>query len=139
MNYSSGAARLFVSIAPEERRVCHLRRLAAATLAYWGIPEFADSVQLLVSEMAANAIIHGKGEEVSLLLVHEHGRVRIEIGGQVSARPVLIEASPDAETGRGVFIMDVLADAWGVSDDGTTTWCTVAASSLPDAGQPRRP
>jgi hypothetical protein len=40
-------------------------------------------------------------------------------------RPRLSDVATDSETGRGLFLVDALADRWGVSADGTTTWCTL--------------
>lgn len=48
-----------------------------------------------------------------------------------TALPQKRRPGPAEEHGRGVLIIDALADAWGTSDDGTTTWCSL---TLPAAG-----
>jgi anti-sigma regulatory factor (Ser/Thr protein kinase) len=37
----------------------------------------------------------------------------------------LTVADADSESGRGLFLVASIADEWGVSPDGTTTWCTL--------------
>ncbi|WP_432546252.1 ATP-binding protein [Kineococcus sp. SYSU DK004] len=83
-----------------------------------------DEAQLLVSELVTNAVRHG-GPPV---------RVRVECDGtaglQVSvsdghpARPVRRDVPPDAEGGRGVALVDIISDRWGVSSAGRgkTVW-----------------
>lgn len=78
---------------------------------------------LLVSELVTNAVLHGGPplvvevdcDEVSL-------QVRVRDGG--TALPVQREAGDDAESGRGMRLLEVLSDDWGVepSADGKTVW-----------------
>ncbi|MEU9015895.1 ATP-binding protein [Streptomyces sp. NPDC048479] len=116
----------------EALRVSALRRVGAAKVSHWGFPGLIDDIQLLISELLANAIEHGAGEEIGFALAYlPSEEVRIEVTDGSTAlpqkrRPGLIE-----EHGRGVLIIDALADAWGTSDDGTTTWCSLA---LPTVG-----
>src|SRR5882757_4624536 len=47
-----------------------IRRLAQATLRAWGLADFTDSVELLLSELVTNARRHGHGKEVGVRLRH---------------------------------------------------------------------
>ncbi|MEK8144013.1 hypothetical protein NKH18_25075 [Streptomyces sp. M10(2022)] len=42
------------------------------------------------------------------------------------AMPVLSVAGSDEESGRGLALVDVIAESWGVTEDGTCTWCCLS-------------
>ena len=92
-----------------------------ATLAEWGLGEFADTAELIASEMTANAVnasapVQATGTVLVIrLCLVTHGHVlTIECWDQAPGIPVLQEASGFAETGRGLAIIDSLTDgAWG--------------------------
>lgn len=124
---AAGSPRLTVWTAPELRGVGRLRAVSRAFLNGRGLTGLTDTVELLVSEMAANAVEHSHGDRVTLSLTCEDGQVRLDVtGGGAQDRPRLRHPGPDEESGRGLLIVDSLAEEWGTSDDGQTTWCTVA-------------
>lgn len=111
------------------------RRLAVWKLDVWGIPYGtppSDTVALLVAELAANAVLHGRvpGRDFELRLsyAYETGVVRIEISDTHEARPdpeSLSRPDVEADGGRGLLIVEALAARWGVSDrvgPGKTVW-----------------
>lgn len=72
---------------------------------------------MLVSELATNALIHGslRGRlfRVDLILTGE--AIRIEVSDPRGERlPGVREAGPDECYGRGLVLVDALADRWGV-------------------------
>jgi len=77
-------------------------------------PDVRDSVALMVSELATNALVHAAGGfEVSVERTEGVVRVSVSDGGE--GTPVL-QAPPSSEPhGRGLRIVDELSDAWGVS------------------------
>jgi anti-sigma regulatory factor (Ser/Thr protein kinase) len=89
-----------------------------------------DGVGLSVSELATNAIRHsvsGAGGRFTISLVAARNRVRAEVtdDGTTGSEPRLHgESGPDAEHGRGLVLIEALADRWGVDRDGgrTTVW-----------------
>lgn len=113
------------------------RRLAVKRMEGWGHPAASDlscSVALLVGELAANAVSHGRlpGRDFRLRLSHvpQSGAVRIEVSDAnpepPPARPVV--HGPDDESGRGLLLVDVLAARWGTSPRhpvGKTVWAEV--------------
>src|SRR5690349_9645500 len=87
------------------------RRLVSDRLAELH-PEVAFTVRLLVSELVTNAVVHGAAPLV--LRVRMIGPcLRIEVHDGSTRRPQLLEVSASMEHGRGLRIVDGLADQWG--------------------------
>jgi anti-sigma regulatory factor (Ser/Thr protein kinase) len=121
-------ARMEVTFAPEKRRVEEMRRLAAAYLGRCGVrdEDALDTVKLLVSEIVTNAVRYGEGGEVGFAVSYDgEGEARIEVDDHAEGAPKVRQTGPEDEGGRGMFLVDALATAWGRT--GTSTWCTVRA------------
>ncbi|MFC8833348.1 ATP-binding protein [Streptomyces griseoincarnatus] len=114
----------------DARRVGMARKLTAARLRYCGLEALVDDATLIVSELVTNAIQHGDGDQITMTMTVRGGVLRLAVHGETPGRPVACNAPDDAERGRGLFLVDCLASAyggkWGTSDDGTTTWCCLA-------------
>ncbi|MCF3963775.1 ATP-binding protein [Streptomyces fuscigenes] len=115
------------------------RRLAAHRLDAWGLPYDSaanETVVAVVGELAANAVTHGRvpGRDFHLLLRLARGVVRVEVGDTRTERvPEPREvgaADPLAESGRGLAIVEGLADRWGwhprPGAPGKTVWAECA-------------
>ena len=114
-----------------------------ATLAEWGLGEFADTAELIASEMTANAVnasapVLATGTVLVILLcLVTHGHVlTIECWDQAPGIPALQEASGFAETGRGLAIIDSLSGgAWGcrpaIGQAGKCVWVEISLRDLP--------
>jgi anti-sigma regulatory factor (Ser/Thr protein kinase) len=72
---------------------------------------------LLVSEVVTNALRHTDGQ-VTLELWRYPGRLRVEVSDETSRGPVVAGGGPLDEAGRGVPLMDALADRWGTAPHG---------------------
>ena len=121
-----------------------VRRRLTAELAIWGLAtDVIDSAGLIITELVANAVRHGTpldggGVLASWWLRAGVLRVEVSAGGDGSpsdfaARAALPLSAPseDAESGRGLTIVDVLASAWGVGTFGrTTVWAELAQCPL---------
>ncbi|BBJ47221.1 hypothetical protein SSPO_099390 [Streptomyces antimycoticus] len=116
-----------VSIAPELRRIRHLRVMTRTRLTHWGLAALADTVETLIGEIAANAVQHTCADRVTLSLSYAHDLLRLEVEAGTSGWPRLRTPAPDDESGRGMLIVNMLAEEWGTSEDGSATWCTLAA------------
>jgi anti-sigma regulatory factor (Ser/Thr protein kinase) len=79
--------------------------------------------KLLVSELATNAVIHA-GAPFAVSVRADGSTVRISIRDWSTMRPRLRDAGPAALSGRGLRLVDALADGWGVDadPDGKTVW-----------------
>ncbi|MEW2631900.1 ATP-binding protein [Streptomyces sp. NPDC048389] len=138
MSQEEGAARgaEFAALFGSTPRGARLaRRVAVRHLAEWGHPADSDlsrTVALLVAELAANAVRHGRvpGRDFRLRLVLDARRVRVEVADASSVRPPTTVHAPAADevSGRGLVLVDVLAGRWGVEPRrgaGKTVWAEV--------------
>ena len=100
------------------------RRFAERTLRRWRITdERFETARLLVSELVANAVTHAQSPtELSLDLSPE--RLRVEVRDQARERPEVQHPTHEQLTGRGLMIVEALADRWGVDDEppGKVVW-----------------
>lgn len=113
------------------RSVPAAREFARSTLAAWEAGEPRDEVLLCVSELATNALLHGvppgRGFRVLMWLEYD-GLLRIEVHDSGDGRPRTGGAQEGAEWcegGRGLLLVEALADKWGVGerDPGKFVWC----------------
>ncbi|HET6859637.1 MAG TPA: ATP-binding protein [Streptomyces sp.] len=113
------------------------RLLAVHQLHAWEVPYGSDRSEdaaLIVAELAANAVTHGRvpGRDFELRLTLDgEGVLRIEVSdARAERRPVPARLVPPAgaePSGRGLLLVEALADGWGVADRevGKTVWATV--------------
>lgn len=93
-----------------------------------GCPPFGEGApaadaQLVVSELASNAVLHA-GSPFSVSVRFEPGCVRIEVQDWNPRLPVMREPGTAARSGRGLRLVDAVASDWGVEPgpDGKTVW-----------------
>jgi anti-sigma regulatory factor (Ser/Thr protein kinase) len=116
-----------------------LRRIVRALLRYWGWPDLMDVEELLTTELVTNALRYGSGKDICYRLYATRSHLITEVRDGSPDAPVLGHASPTAESGRGLFLVDAMAADWGVSPDGTTTWCSLPLRKGPTPMQPVAP
>ena len=119
-----------------ERSVRHARSFVRDTLVPNHLApgdELLEDMALVVDEFAGNCVRHtasGKGGRFHIALWAGEGVLRAEVSddGAGGGRPVLRDAG-DAESGRGLRIVDALASHWGHRPDGprTTVWAEFPA------------
>lgn len=88
------------------------------------VPEaIAGDVALLVSEMAANCVLHARSP-FRVSVDRRPDRLRIAMTDSSVAPPVVKPYSSDAPTGRGLRLIEALAARWGVDliEGGKTVW-----------------
>ncbi|MGW7065838.1 ATP-binding protein [Streptomyces sp. NPDC054855] len=128
---------LYLDFLAEPSEVAALRRIVRDHLGLWGLHKVVDVAQLCVSELVANVITHvGSGTPTNLVVSMNETRVRMEVHDpDPRALPTLLDAEMEMETGRGMALVDAVADRWGVllDADRKTTWCELATdSAAPD-------
>jgi GAF domain-containing protein/anti-sigma regulatory factor (Ser/Thr protein kinase) len=78
-----------------------------------GRAELADTAALLITELVANTARHAHGE-VRVRAGVRSGRLLVEVADEVENLPVLRRGpSSDQESGRGLVLVEALADRWG--------------------------
>ncbi|MFJ6213091.1 ATP-binding protein [Streptomyces sp. NPDC092296] len=89
------------------------RRLTRSVLGLWGLAAQMEVAELLVGELVTNAVQHTGGRTVGVRLARRPGWLRVEVRDPSRALPCLIRAEPDADTGRGLVLVDALSERWG--------------------------
>lgn len=107
------------------------RRFAAAALEGWGRGDLVDTVALLVSEVVTNVVLHA-GTAGELVIELGDGGVRIEVHDGTGRLPQRKAYGEDASTGRGLVLVELLADDWGAepTDAGKCVWFEVGSPTL---------
>ncbi|MER7574520.1 ATP-binding protein [Streptomyces sp. NPDC126514] len=99
-------------------------------LGVWGLHDTVDQAQLCVSELVTNVITHtGRGTPATLAVSMSGTYLRIEVHDpDTRALPTLLDAAPESEGGRGMALVNAVADRWGVQlrPDHKVTWCELA-------------
>ena len=96
------------------------RHFAMATLNAWGAGDLAGDVALVVTELAANAIVHARSAFTVILSVHG-GVLRISVRDTVPLDGAGLRPAPL----HGLAVVDALASRWGVEslgNAGKTVW-----------------
>ncbi|MEU8520014.1 ATP-binding protein [Streptomyces sp. NPDC048577] len=102
--------------------VPEVRHALRAMLGTWGGPGASDVAELLTSELVTNAIIHTEhGAVVTATVVPDSLRVEVRdfVSGLAGLAGPPAPAAEDGTHGRGLFLVEALADSWGVEDQGT--------------------
>jgi anti-sigma regulatory factor (Ser/Thr protein kinase) len=127
-----------LSSTPRGARLARL--LATEQLRSWGLP--LDPAAHIVGELAANAVTHARvpGRDFRLTLYVIGGTLRIEVTDTRGDRlPYAQQATPGGESGRGLILVDALADRWGVAlgpAPRKTVWAELATTP-PERGKSR--
>ena len=115
--------RATLQIAQAEPEQISVARQQLRDLLYdWADPEQVDAAVLMTSEMATNVLVHTDGD--ALLVVRATGepgsrRLRVEVADSSDELPHRRRPGEMASSGRGLVLMEMLADAWGVDPQGT--------------------
>lgn len=104
------------------------RSMVRRELSLWGADDLIDDCVLVVSELVTNAVRHG-GAACALRISGSGRHVYGELFDPGAGTPAVCEAGPEATGGRGLQIVDTLADDWGVTwppAGGKVVWFTIA-------------
>nr|WP_308160306.1 SpoIIE family protein phosphatase [Cellulomonas algicola] len=122
------------SLPNEPSSIGRARHAVVRTCQAWEIPDAANA-ELVVSELVANAVLHGFGH-VSLQLYDTGDGLRIEVEDGNPAPPVSTDGHPGRVGGFGMQIVERLADwGWRQSRGGKLVWAKVRPGSLPETGR----
>jgi anti-sigma regulatory factor (Ser/Thr protein kinase) len=111
-----------------------LARAAVAELSEALLPEALEDLKLLATELVTNSCLHGDGGgPISLELELAAGVARLAVTDDGRGFEASVDAAdPFAESGRGLFIVDALADRWGVEGGARTrVWAELDLAPTP--------
>jgi anti-sigma regulatory factor (Ser/Thr protein kinase) len=106
------------------------RRFAEDALRSWGCEPLLETARLLISELVVNVVLHVRSD-AELRLAFDGRVLRVEVADESTVAPQPQPYSPTATTGRGLMILDALADSWGVDarpGSGKTVWFELPAA-----------
>jgi anti-sigma regulatory factor (Ser/Thr protein kinase) len=108
-----------------------VRRWVADVAEGWKLAE-AETLVLLASELATNAVLHARTDYEIRLYLTSDDAVRMEVADQNSRLPSVASVPTDATSGRGLLIVQALASAWGIENqgDGKLVWFELPALRL---------
>ncbi|MFF9690684.1 SpoIIE family protein phosphatase [Streptomyces sp. NPDC014623] len=120
----------------EPERIAAARQQLRELLHDWADPEQVDSAELMVSEMSTNVLVHTDGDALLLAEVSgERGerRLRVEVADTSDELPHKRRPGEMASSGRGLVLMEMLADTWGVDPrgEGKSIWFELYESAEP--------
>ncbi|MCF2538270.1 SpoIIE family protein phosphatase [Streptomyces sp. FB2] len=103
------------------------RHMIRAAVRAWSAGDRADEIELVADELITNALMHTEGAAVVTLrvLAGSERRLRVEVEDSSSALPRRREAGESGVSGRGLLLVDLLTDVWGVEarGGGKAVWC----------------
>jgi hypothetical protein len=132
------------------------RGFISVTLRAWGLDDLTDVTELLVSELSTNVVRastdpdgapryddDGKLPLLWIRLLFNHERLMVEVWDTLPAAlgaPVARHPEADEESGRGLEIIETLAEDWGWESvpgwAGKKVWATLKVVVLPPAHMP---
>ncbi|MFF0423223.1 ATP-binding protein [Streptomyces sp. NPDC004520] len=133
-----------LEVGPDPAEVGRARRWARSRLAGSGIRDdepLAETLVLLISELVTNAVVHTGCPAVLRMLFAAGGGVRVEVADTSACPPQPRHAEGDDTNGRGLELVDGLADRWGWQPEGIgkSIWCEVDPVAPASAVSPLSP
>ncbi|WP_072485697.1 ATP-binding protein [Streptomyces atratus] len=125
-----------LEVGPDPAEVGRARRWARSRLVGSGIRDdepLAETLILLISELVTNAVVHTGCPAVLRMLfgptgaAGAAGTVRVEVADASCRPPQQRHAAGEDTNGRGLELVDGLADRWGWQPEGAgkRIWCEV--------------
>ncbi|MFJ4468902.1 ATP-binding protein [Streptomyces sp. NPDC089424] len=137
-----GAGHLSIELPPRPSAVREARAEVRRQLERWGLAdgddhgtELVETAELLVSELATNALLHA-ASRFRLTLTAAHGVLRCEVADGGRRVPQLLDPGA-SESGRGMFLVEALARRWGCHQDGPgkTVWFELGTCACDGCGR----
>ncbi|MFF6979900.1 SpoIIE family protein phosphatase [Streptomyces sp. NPDC008343] len=121
-------------LAPRPQTAGQARRLTRRTLGHWGLESLVETTELMVSEVVANAVRFASRPITLRLLCTDV--LRCEVGDDSPIVPRMRHARLSDEGGRGLFLVDQLAQSWGTTrvSTGKVVWFEQPLPDTPTDG-----
>lgn len=131
-----------LEVGPDPAEVGRARRWARSRLRGPGIgvdDALAETLILIVSELVTNAVVHTGCPAVLRMVLpgvpaEPPGTVRVEVADASDRPPLQRHADGEETNGRGLELVDGLADRWGWQPEGAgkRIWCEVDRCTVPE-------
>jgi anti-sigma regulatory factor (Ser/Thr protein kinase) len=132
-----------VRLATGPAAAAEARRRVRSAIQSWQILVDPDTAILLTSELVTNAVRHEAGQAVMLVVTCARGQLRVDVHDTSPSWPAVADVPADAETGRGLLLVETLSDEWGFyrTPAGKAVYFTLAfQADQPDQpAQPEQP
>ncbi|MFF2043203.1 SpoIIE family protein phosphatase [Kitasatospora sp. NPDC058170] len=107
-------------------RISEVRAELRDALRRWGVAELVDTAELLASELVTNAIRHTDRDAMFTARLYRESttdggraRLRVEVEDESDLWPTRRTPGEQASSGRGLMLVEALADGWGVEPRGS--------------------
>ncbi|AEM88411.1 ATP-binding region ATPase domain protein [Streptomyces violaceusniger Tu 4113] len=102
-------------------------------LAGWGLIAVEEVALLVLSELITNAVRHARvpGRQIETRYLHQGDKVRLEVHDAADQLPKLRTPTPESVRGRGLVLVESLADHWGVTPRAAVGKAVWAVLTLP--------
>ncbi|WP_194905684.1 ATP-binding protein [Quadrisphaera sp. INWT6] len=108
------------TFSPQTVSVRAARRFVQECLTATPMHALADDAGLLVSELAANAVLHARTDfDVAVSALQAGSGVRVTVRDDAASLPMLTAPSATAMSGRGLALVQTLASRWGAGPSST--------------------
>ncbi|MFD8573417.1 ATP-binding protein [Streptomyces sp. NPDC059639] len=108
------------------REVRGLLRIAYAT---WGLEDYTESAQTVMSELVANAVRHACGDWIRIVIERPaQDKLLVAVADKSDRLPEVKHPGEDEVSGRGLGMVAEFADRWGVTElagGGKRVWAEI--------------
>ena len=119
-------AQLVVPAVP--RGVPLSRQLVREICKLLDLEELADVAELLASEVVTNAVLHAATGSLEVAIEVKDDRLVVSVADEDSRPPTMRQPTIESTGGRGLYLLDSLAERWGVTEwpQGKAVWFTLS-------------
>lgn len=136
MCHYTATARLVVEPRPES--VATARQFVRDRACRYHATNLLDVAILLVSELVTNTVHYGAPPVAVQIDCHTSHGLQVRVSDSGRDLPTLTSAEPEDDGGRGLTIVDLLSDAWGIvpqAGGGKIVWFCLAPAGTPSPGR----
>jgi anti-sigma regulatory factor (Ser/Thr protein kinase) len=118
------------------RGVTVSRQLVREVCRLLGLDEVAEVAELLASEVVTNSVLHASTACLQVVVQVDHGHLMVSVADEDRHPPRLRRPSAEALGGRGLYLLDALAEDWGVVEQagGKAVWFVLSTVPRPGSG-----
>ncbi|MEV4812299.1 ATP-binding protein [Micromonospora avicenniae] len=125
------AAVLSADLAPAVGSARQARELVTDGCVRWGVPALAEAGGIAITELVNNVVAHA-GTPMTVRVAPDGEALHLAVRDHSTHPPAFAgPASPSSIGGRGLLLVDALADRWGSTPlpDGKLVWCVLGPSA----------